>query len=97
MLNRSIRCEKGEETEHSKQSFYVKKPRKPKKPRNPKYFIQVVFTIDSPFNVRNKSRYVINISYVEMYGNNSFPILFIIIVKRGNIMRNVEDNIVKWL
>lgn len=34
---------------------------------------------------------------MEMYSNNSFPILFIIIVKRGNMMRNKEDNIVKWL
>lgn len=97
MLNCSIRCEKGEETEHSKQPFFIKKPRKPKKPRNPKYFIQVVFIIGPPYNVRNNSRYVINISHIEMYSNNSFPILFIIIVKRGNIMRNKEDNIVKWL
>ncbi len=88
---------KGEETKHSKQSFFIKKPRKPKKPRNPKYLIQVVFTIDSPFNVRNNSYYVINISHTKMYSNNSFPILFIIIVKRGNILRNEEDNIVKWL
>jgi len=53
--------------------------------------------IDSPFNVRNKSRYVINISHMDRNGNNSFPVYFIIIVKRGNILRNKEDNIVKWL
>lgn len=53
--------------------------------------------IDSPFDIRNKSRYVINISHEIMYSNNSFPILFIIIVKRGNMLRNKEDNIVKWL
>jgi len=34
---------------------------------------------------------------VDMNGNNSFPVLFIIIVKRLNILRNKEDNIVKWL
>jgi len=32
-----------------------------------------------------------------MNGNNSFPIFFIIIVKRLNLLRNKEDNIVKWL
>ena len=46
--------------------------------------------IGPPYNV-------INISHLEMYSNNSFPILFIIIVKRGNMLRNKEDNIVKWL
>ncbi len=51
--------------------------------------------IDPPYNVRNKSHHVINISRMEMNGNNSFPALFIIIVKRGNILRNKEDNIVK--
>lgn len=50
-----------------------------------------------PYNVRNNSRYVINILHIEIHGNNSFPVLFIIIVKRGNMLRNKEDNIVKWL
>lgn len=53
--------------------------------------------IGPPYNIRNKSHYVINISHIEIYGNNSFPVLFIIIVKRGNMLRNKEDNIVKWL
>ncbi len=50
-----------------------------------------------PYHVRNKSLYVINISHMDRNGNNSFLVCFIIIVKRGNILRNKEDNIVKWL
>ena len=75
---------------------FHKNPRKPKKPRNPKYFIQVVFMIGPPYVVRNKSRYVTNISQwigmviivFSLLHNNS---------KRGNMLRNKEDNIVKWL
>ena len=53
--------------------------------------------IGPPYVVRNKSRYVTNISQLDRNGNNSFPVCFIIIVKRGNMPRNKEDNIVKWL
>ncbi|GAB6251289.1 hypothetical protein BCSAG_26070 [Bacillus cereus] len=53
--------------------------------------------IGPPYVVRNKSRYVTNISQLDRNGNNSFPVCFIIIVKRGNMLQNREDNIVKWL
>lgn len=49
------------------------------------------------YSVRNKLCYVINILYMDRNGNNSFLVWFIIIVKRGNMLWNKEDNIVKWL
>jgi hypothetical protein len=51
--------------------------------------------MDPPYSVINNSIYVINISHMEINGNNSFAVLFIIIVKRINMLRNKEDNIVK--
>lgn len=48
MMDLSICREKGEETEHSKQSLFIKNP------RNPKYLIHVVFTIGPPNDVRNE-------------------------------------------